>query len=80
MQADYDRRSKLAFGFAVICVFFIIETVNADARMPNKASPYIWALLGLGAAACAAYGFYCRRVSRRPLAESPDSPTPPSTQ
>jgi hypothetical protein len=65
MQDDYARKSKIAFGFALICVFFIVETVNADRLMPNKASPYIWSLLAGLAVVCFAYGLRMRSLSRR---------------
>ena len=34
--------SQLPFSYALVCVFFFVETVNANRLMPNKASPY-WA-------------------------------------
>jgi hypothetical protein len=65
MREAYVRKSKLGFGFALICVFFIVETVNADRLMSNPASPYVWALLGLGAIGFSAYALHCRRMAKR---------------
>ena len=64
MRESCARKSKIAFGFALICVFFFLETVNANRLMPNKASPYIWAVLGVAALVCIAYALYMRRLSR----------------
>jgi hypothetical protein len=65
MRDTYDRRSKLAFGFAIIFALSILETLHADRAMPNKASPLIWALLGGASVACAGYALYCRAKARR---------------
>jgi len=64
MREAYVRKSKLSFGFALILLVFILETFNANHLMPNKASPFIWGVLGVGALACAAYGVYCRFKAR----------------
>ncbi len=59
-ERTLDRRSKLAFGVAVICVLFITETAVAHRTTPHAASPLIWAALGGVAAAALVYGLVCR--------------------
>ncbi len=37
---DYDKRSKIALGVAVICGLFVLETVQAHRVAPQAASPF----------------------------------------
>ena len=60
MNNAYRRKSQLAAGVALICVFFLIETFNADRITPNPASPYIWTVLGLVAAAASGLAVWFR--------------------
>jgi drug/metabolite transporter (DMT)-like permease len=66
MQPDYLKKSRLAFGVAVICGVFLLETRFAHHKMPSPASPYVWAGLGAVALLALAYGWWCRRRARRP--------------
>ena len=59
-----QRRSQIAFGVALICGVFLLETRFAHARMPSPASPYVWAGLGLMALLALGYGLWCRRQAR----------------
>ena len=40
------RRSRLAFGLAVVCVMFLVETSVAHRVTPHPASPVVWGVLG----------------------------------
>lgn len=56
------RKARLFLGFALVLLVFLSETVVAHQRRPNPASPLVWTLLGIGAAAClvAAAVFHAR--------------------
>jgi hypothetical protein len=60
----YARKSKIALGFCLISLIFLLETSLADHRMPNPASPIIWTLLGITAAACLAYAVWAHGKSK----------------
>jgi drug/metabolite transporter (DMT)-like permease len=66
MQSDDLKKSRLAFGVAVICLVFLLETSFAHRQTPSPASPFIWAGLGLVAALALGYGLWCRQRTRRP--------------
>ena len=66
MQPVYLKRSRLAFGVALICSVFLLETNFAHRRTPSPASPFIWTGLGLVALAALGYGLWCRRRARQP--------------
>ena len=61
-----DRRAKLAFGVAVICGLFLVETMVAHRTTPHPASPLIWTVLGIVAVASLALGALWHRRARRP--------------
>jgi hypothetical protein len=65
MQPDYLKKSRLAFGLALICGVFLLETSFAHHKMPSPASPYVWAGLGTAALVALAYGLWCRQRARR---------------
>ena len=58
MDANLKRKSQLAWGIAVICGLFLLETWNANRLMPNAASPVIWAVLGLVGVGSAGVGLW----------------------
>jgi len=61
---EYTRKSKIALGFCLVSLIFLLETSLADHRMPNPASPVIWTLLGITAVACLAYAVWAQRKSQ----------------
>jgi hypothetical protein len=61
---DALRTSRILAGFAVVLLLLIGETVVADRRLPNPASPYVWTALGLGALGCALGALWFRRKAR----------------
>jgi hypothetical protein len=70
-----DRRAKLAFGVAVICVLFLTETTVAHRTVPHPASPLIWTLLGSVAVLALVLGAVWHRRARQasgPAAVPPD--------
>ncbi len=64
-QARQARRAKLAFGMALVLLLFLGETVVAHQRLPNAASPFVWAVLGGGAGVCLVLAAWYHRASRR---------------
>jgi lipopolysaccharide export LptBFGC system permease protein LptF len=63
--AQYKRKSQLAGGICLIALVFLLETYTADRRLPNPASPFIWAMLVVVAAVAAALGLWFRSHSGR---------------
>jgi heme exporter protein D len=49
MASDFQRKGNNALGVLVLSLIVLLETVLADHRNPNPASPYVWAVLGLTA-------------------------------
>lgn len=60
-----DRRAKLAFGVALICLLFLTETTVAHHSRPHPASPFIWAVLGTVAVLALLLGAVWHRQARR---------------
>jgi hypothetical protein len=58
--SEYRRKSQIATGICVISLFFMLETYSADRRLPNAASPYIWAVLGTIALTAGALAIWFR--------------------
>ena len=58
------RRAALAFGVALICAMFVLETYAAHRAIPHPASPVIWAVLGGVAAVSLALGIRWRLRAR----------------
>lgn len=44
------RKAAIALGICLVSAVMLLETVFAHHRLPNAASPYIWAVLGVVAA------------------------------
>lgn len=65
MKPDHLKRSRLAFGVALICAVFLLETVLAHRRFPSPASPLVWGLLAGVAAAALVFGWWSGRQARR---------------
>ena len=65
MNRAHDRKARLALGVAVICLFFLLETWNADRFSPHPASPFIWAALGTVAVVAIGLALWFRHLSRR---------------
>lgn len=65
MDANLTRKSQLAWGIAVICGLFLLETWNANNLMPSAASPVIWAVLGVVAVGAAGVGLWYGWRSRQ---------------
>lgn len=63
-SAAYRQRSRIALGVCVIALMFLSETVVVHMKVPNPASPVVWALLGTIAVAAAAYAIWCHRKWR----------------
>lgn len=49
---DRARKARIFLGFAVLLLVLLAETLVADRKIPNPASPYVWGVLALGAAVC----------------------------
>jgi hypothetical protein len=57
---EYKRRSQIAGGICLIAIVFLVETYTANQRLPNAASPYIWAVLIAVAVVAAVLGGWFR--------------------
>lgn len=73
---DALRRARIAWGIAMICGVFLLETWNAHQVMPNPASPVVWTLLGSIAAGAAVAGLWFGHRARRGEAPAPGGPDP----
>lgn len=60
------RKARLFLGIALVLLVFLSETVVADRRLPNPASPFVWTALGVGAIVCLGLAalFHARSRSR----------------
>lgn len=65
MQAAYKRKSALALGVCFVCLVFLLETWVADRRMPNAATPFVWAVLGAAAAIALGLAWRYRMLAKR---------------
>ena len=57
-------RSRIAFGIAVICGVFGVETGVAHHHTPSAASPVVWGLLALVGTGAVLVGLWSRRKAR----------------
>lgn len=64
-RKELQRKSQIAWGIAVICGFFLLETWTVDQQLPHPASPFIWTLLIAIAAGAVAMALWFRHRSRR---------------
>lgn len=61
------RKASIALGICLISAVLLLETVFAHHRLPNAASPYIWAVLGgVAVAALACHLWFRLRPEDRP--------------
>lgn len=59
--AELLRKSRLAFGVALICLLAAAETVVAHHAQPNPLSVGVWAVLGSAAGAALVAALWLRR-------------------
>jgi hypothetical protein len=59
-ESEYKRKSQIAGGICLIALVFLLETYTADRRLPNPATPYVWAVLAVVAAIAAGLGLWFR--------------------
>lgn len=64
-SAEYKRKSQIAGGICLIALVFLLETYTADRRLPNPASPLIWAFLVVVAVIAAGLGIWFRSRAGR---------------
>lgn len=60
MPSRIQRRANNALGVCVLSLLALVETVLADHKNPNPASPYVWAVLGATAFGALLY-WLCHR-------------------
>jgi tellurite resistance protein TehA-like permease len=63
-RRELQRRASIAFGIALICLVFLLETAVAHQRLPSAASPWVWTALGLVAALACGRGVWLRVRAR----------------
>lgn len=63
-RADLKRRAAIAWGIALICAMFLLETIVAHHAAPNPASPWVWTALGSVAAAAVVRALWLQRRMR----------------
>ena len=68
MPSPIQRRANNALGICVLSLIALMETVFADHKQPNPASPYVWAVLGATAIGSLVYW-----LRHRQRGESPDA-------
>lgn len=66
MYTPRQRKANNALGIGLVALVFLMESSFAHHKHPSPASPYVWAALGIVAAA--AFVYYLRH--RRPDGES----------
>jgi hypothetical protein len=55
-RKDLQRSAALAWGTGFVALVFLLETAVAHRSHPSAASPWIWVVLGVTAAAAFARG------------------------
>lgn len=51
MPSKTQRKANNALGICILSLITLMETVFADHKQPNAASPFVWAVLGTTALA-----------------------------
>jgi hypothetical protein len=57
---EYQRKSRIAGGISLIALLFLLETYSVDQKLPNPATPFIWAGLIAVALIAAILGIWIR--------------------
>jgi hypothetical protein len=57
---EYQRKSRIAGGISLIALLFLLETYSVDQKLPNPATPFIWAGLMAVALIAAILGIWFR--------------------
>lgn len=65
MKSQYTRKANNALGICVMSLVFLLETILADHKMPNAASPYVWTVFSIAAILSLALHLRFKQLARR---------------